>query len=109
MFQQAQAEAAALAFRLDRDVQQMSLADYHVDHAVADLLAAFEHQPAVVGLEAVGEDAAGPGMAEGGEFYFQYGIEIRLGHRAEGNSIGHSVFFQRRITRRMACQSSALR
>ena len=58
-------------------------------YAVADLLAAFEHQPAVIGLEAVEEDAPRPGMAEGGVFDLQHGIEIRLGHRAEGNCIAH--------------------
>lgn len=109
VLQQAQAQAAALAFRLDGDVQQVGFADYDVDHAMADLLAAFEHQPAIVGFEAVSEDASRPGVAEGGVFDFQHGIEIRLGHRAKGNGIGHSVCFQRRITRRMACQSSPLR
>ncbi len=89
VFEQAQTEATPLAFGLHRDIQQVRLVEDDLDDAMADLLATLEHQPAMVVLQAFAEDATGPWVAEGGIFDFQHGIEVRLGHRAEGNRIAH--------------------
>ena len=62
---------------------------YAVD-AVADLLGTFEHHPAFIAFQPIGEGAARPGVAEGGVFDLEYGIEVRLGHRAERNSVAHA-------------------
>jgi hypothetical protein len=63
-----------------------------VDHTVADLLLALEHHPALVGTQRVVEDAARPGVAEGGVLDLQHGFDVRRGHRAEADSITHHTY-----------------
>src|SRR3990167_7587135 len=66
VFEQFQTQTTPLAFRLDGDIEQMRLVHDDLDHAVANLLLAFKHHPAVVSGQAVGKDAARPRVAEGG-------------------------------------------
>ncbi|MNC71203.1 hypothetical protein D3C75_1220970 [compost metagenome] len=76
---------------------------------MAHLLLAIEHQPDFVRLERILKDSTGPGVTECGIFDLKYGIQIRLGHRAEADRVTHSTLFQRAISWRMAFQTSALR
>ena len=84
MLEQRQAETAALVFRFDGDVQQMRFIEDDLHHPVAHLLLTFEHQPDLVLAQPVEKDPAGPGVAVCRVFDFQHGVEVGLGHRAEG-------------------------
>src|SRR5450830_50458 len=92
VLKQAQAQAAALALRLDRDIEQVRFIENDLHHAMPDLLAAFEHQPDLVLAQAIEENPAGPGMAERRVFDLQDRIQVRLGHRAKTYRITHRYF-----------------
>ena len=89
VLQQFKPQAAALAFGFDRDIEQVRFIENDLHHAVPHLLFAFKHQPDVIFAQPVEEYPARPGVAEGGVFNFQHGIEVRLGHRAESYSVTH--------------------
>src|SRR5690606_4714217 len=91
------------------DVEQVRLVENDLDDAIADLLLALEHQPAVIGLATTGEPGAAPGVAEGGGLALYQAVELRLGHRAEAEGAAHTEAFPRGTTRRMARHSSTLR
>ncbi|MNV62026.1 hypothetical protein D3C71_1545550 [compost metagenome] len=91
MLKQCQPQATPLVFRLDRNVEQVRLVEDDLHHTVADLLLTFEHQPDLILAQAIEENPAGPGMAIGRIFDFQYSFQVRLGHRAKRYSVTHSI------------------
>ena len=71
---------------------QWLLYGVRVVHSAAVRQLALEHHPALVGTQRVVEDAARPGVAEGGVLDLQHGFDVRRGHRAEADSITHHTY-----------------
>src|SRR5690606_7136987 len=89
MFEQRQPQARPLISRGNGDIQQVSLIENQIDHAMTDLLISHKHYPALIRFHSIYIQAACPGMAKGSMFDSQNSVDIRFGHGAEIQGVTH--------------------